>query len=118
MKLLADEGFNGNFVRALRSKGFEVEWVLESRPGITDREVIAHASTNSQLLLTEDKDFGEWVFAHKVSGVTIVFVRYTSDEVNEMVEALVQVLTSLSRSAGVPHEFITITTRKIRRRSI
>ena len=29
MKVLADEGFNGNFVRRLRDGGFQIDWILD-----------------------------------------------------------------------------------------
>lgn len=29
-------------------------------------------------ILTEDKDFGEWVFAHHVQGLSVLFLRYFS----------------------------------------
>ncbi len=25
---------------------------------------------------TEDKDFGEWVYAHHISGISVIFLRY------------------------------------------
>lgn len=40
IRVLADEGLNGNIVRELRKHGFEVEWVLEIDPGISDLQVI------------------------------------------------------------------------------
>jgi predicted nuclease of predicted toxin-antitoxin system len=43
----------------LRAAGFQVEWILEDHSGISDEEVIHIAKSNNQILLTEDKDFGE-----------------------------------------------------------
>ena len=76
--IIADESLNGNIVRELRELEFEVDWILESKAGIADSEVIEYAKENNGLLITEDKDFGEWVFSHKIDGLTIVFLRYES----------------------------------------
>jgi len=76
--IIADESLNGNIVRELRELEFEVDWILESKAGIADSEVIEYAKENNGLLITEDKDFGEWVFFHKIDGLTIVFLRYES----------------------------------------
>ena len=120
MEILADEGFNGKFVSKLRADGFSIEWILETNPGIPDEEVINIAKTNNQISLTEDKDFGEWVFAHQISGLTIIFVRYRSEETAEILSSLRFILDSLDTgdSSETIHEFITITRNKIRRRQI
>ncbi len=118
MNVLADEGFNGNLVRGLRNKGFVVEWILELNPGITDLKVIEYAKVNKQILLTEDKDFGEWIFAHQIKGLTIIFVRYKADEILFIAQNLNQILYELKPMAEREHEFITITSNKIRRRKI
>jgi len=118
VNILADEGFNGNFVRDLRNQGFNVEWILEVNPGISDYEVIEFAKSNNQILLTEDKDFGEWVFAHQVKGLTIIFIRYKVEEVSEITENLHLILKELKSRTEEGFEFITINKNKVRRRKI
>jgi len=39
----------------------------DQHSGISDDKVIEIMRSNKQILLREDKDLGEWVFAHKVS---------------------------------------------------
>jgi len=118
VNILADEGFNGNFVRDLRNQGFSIEWILEISPGISDFEVIEHAKSNKQILLTEDKDFGEWVFAHQVEGLTIIFIRYKVEDVSEIGRNLTLILKELKLRTDKEYEFITISKNKIRRRKI
>ncbi|MEM9885406.1 MAG: DUF5615 family PIN-like protein [Bacteroidota bacterium] len=117
--ILADEGFNGNFVKALRVQAFQVDWVLEISAGISDEEVIELAKGNKQTLLTEDKDFGEWVFAHQVTGLTIIFVRYKKEDYDIILDSLISVLSELEKETEEQkNEFITINKNKIRRRQI
>jgi len=92
--ILADEGLNGNIVRLLRASGFSVKWVLEDNSGISDNEVMLLAKSEHRILITEDKDFGEWIFAHRETGLTIILLRYTKRDIDVVVQ---QLLTALDR---------------------
>ncbi len=86
--ILADEGLNGNLVRALREDGYQIIWIKEINAGMDDEDIIALARQNSQILITEDKDFGEWVFAHQLSGLTIIFLRYDKEDYDTILSFL------------------------------
>jgi predicted nuclease of predicted toxin-antitoxin system len=62
MRILANENFPGDAVRALRASGHDVVWVREENPGNTDSEILAQAQREERLLITFDKDFGELAF--------------------------------------------------------
>lgn len=62
MRLLADENFPGVAVEALRLDGHDILWVRTLAPGISDDEVLARSLSDSRLLLTFDRDFGDLVF--------------------------------------------------------
>ena len=62
MRLLANENFPSDAVTALRLKGYDVAWVREDSPGITDLQVLERAQRESRILITFDKDFGELAF--------------------------------------------------------
>ncbi len=53
--ILADEGLNGNLVKALRADGYQISWIKELNAGIRDREIIGLARQNNQVIITEDK---------------------------------------------------------------
>jgi predicted nuclease of predicted toxin-antitoxin system len=117
--VLADEGLNGKIIAELRKQGVNVTWVLEESPGISDKEVLDYAKSNSKILITEDKDFGEWVFAHKIEGVTIIFLRYEKTDFEQVMTFLFSLISTLLQSTiRDQHEFITINKNKVRRRSI
>ena len=66
MRLLADENFPRLVVQELRSRGHDLVWISEETPGISDREVLARATTEGRILITFDKeDFGELIFRDK-----------------------------------------------------
>ncbi|MFH1114771.1 MAG: DUF5615 family PIN-like protein [Pseudomonadota bacterium] len=62
MKFLANENFPRIAVEALRVAGHDVVWVRADAPGSSDRQVLATAQSESRILLTFDKDFGELAF--------------------------------------------------------
>ena len=76
MKFLADEGFDFGVVRALRPAGHEVASIAEDSPGSADETVIERAFLERRILLTEDKDFGQLVFARAKAASGVVFVRW------------------------------------------
>lgn len=113
--ILADENIHGFIIKALRDAGLKVISVWESAPGIKDDAVIQLALKNSFLLLTEDKDFGEWVFAHHIYDLSVLFLRYSFSEYKEITQTLVYLLKSQTLERPF---FATISTKKIRIRRL
>jgi predicted nuclease of predicted toxin-antitoxin system len=75
LRCLADESCDFAAVRALRAEGFEVLTVAETIPGTEDDRVIEYAVRESRLLLTEDKDFGQLVYAAGHASCGIILIR-------------------------------------------
>lgn len=113
--ILADENLHGYIIAALREVGLSVTSVRESASGIPDEEVIDLAVKNDWILVTQDKDFGEWVFSHHKEGLTVLFLRFTFGEHRDIANSVIQFLNSppLER----PY-FATITTKKVRVRRL
>jgi len=94
IKFLADEGCDFLVVRTLRSAEYDVLSVAESFPSASDQQVLRHATKEKRILLTEDKDFGEWVFAHgeNVSGVILIrFPANARRQLGEEIKVLVDI---------------------------
>ena len=62
MRWLADECVDAALVRRLRGAGHDVIYAAEVASGTTDAQILRRANDEDRLLLTEDKDFGEFVF--------------------------------------------------------
>ena len=75
MKLLADEGVDAPIIERLRSEGYDVDYVAELAPGITDDEVLARAKNDRRLLVTVDKDFGGLVFRLGRTATGVLLIR-------------------------------------------
>ena len=63
MRFLADESCDFAAVHALRMAGHDVVAVSEFARGAEDTTVVDAARSQRRILLTEDKDFGQLVFA-------------------------------------------------------
>ncbi len=75
-RFLADESCDFAVVRALREAGFDVVAVVEHSPGATDDQVIGLSVSEGRVLLTEDKDFGQLVFAANRESAGVVLIRF------------------------------------------
>jgi len=76
LRFLADESCDFAAVRALRTEGFDVLCVAEVMAGADDESVIALALREGRILITEDKDFGQLVFAAGSKSVGVVLTRF------------------------------------------
>jgi hypothetical protein len=63
MRFLADESCDFSVVRALRSADHDVVAIAEISPREEDPSVMECAVGESRILITEDKDFGQLVYA-------------------------------------------------------
>jgi predicted nuclease of predicted toxin-antitoxin system len=73
MRFLADESCDFAVVRALRSADHDVLAIAEVSPREEDQDVMERAVREGRLLITEDKDFGQLVYAkiEKTGGVIL-----------------------------------------------
>src|SRR5204863_8102227 len=76
VRLVADESCDFTLVVGLRAAGHDVVAITETMSGADDEQVMALAAAERRLLLTEDKDFGQLVFAAAARNSGVVLVRY------------------------------------------
>jgi len=93
MRFLADESCDFALVRALRDAGHDVVAVHEKMPGAADAVVIEEAVRDRRVLLTEDADFGQLVFASAARSPGVVFVRFPATLRRAMVSTLLEFVT-------------------------
>lgn len=96
-RLLADESCDFALVRALRQKGYHVKAVVEAMPGASDLQVLKAALEEHRVLVTEDKDFGGWVFAREKATACVVFLRFPTGARQQMIQAIVELVSNHGR---------------------
>lgn len=113
--IIADENIPGFIINNLRANGIEVIAIREFTRGAKDETVIQIVQQHNFLLLTEDKDFGEWVFAHHIRDISVIFLRYSFGEFQQISQAILQVIKTYQLERPF---FATVTTKKIRVRKL
>jgi predicted nuclease of predicted toxin-antitoxin system len=101
MRFLADESCDFAVVRALRRVGHDVKAVTESKPRAPDDEVLTLAVREKRVLLTEDKDFGQLVYADQRATAGVVFLRFPAATRKQIAHDVLQLVRrSGQRLAG------------------
>ncbi|MGH2514120.1 MAG: DUF5615 family PIN-like protein [Ktedonobacterales bacterium] len=82
MNILADECVNPAVVVRLRSDGHIVEFIRESSAdrGMDDTPILERATAADMLLLTADRDFGDYIFRDGFSAPRAGVVLYRLDD--------------------------------------
>ncbi len=116
LKILVDENISSKIIQYLKDKGFIVISIEKEYRGISDKEVLEVAKKENAIILTEDSDFGEWIFAHKEKCTGVVFLRYKHHELLEIMDSINKILTEHKETFY--GKFVVITKNKIRIRDI
>jgi len=90
LHFLADACCDFTIVRALRKAGFRVDAIAEIAPGASDDEVMDMAIKGGSVLITEDKDFGQLVYASGHEAVGILLLRPSVSSRERLLHELIQ----------------------------
>ena len=114
--ILADENIDHRLIAALRAADHPVVSVYETTRGSSDETIITLSRNPPQLILTEDKDFGEWVFAHGIRDISIIFLRYDFRDTDLLIATLLELLRT--RLPDLYGAFTTVGVEKVRIRRL
>ncbi len=92
LSFLVDESCDFSVIRALRQEGYAVKAIAEISPSLPDEMVLELAVAENRLLITEDKDFGEWVFAHQHAMTGVLLIRYPASMRSSMVAVVIDLI--------------------------
>jgi predicted nuclease of predicted toxin-antitoxin system len=112
MRFLADESCDFVVVRALRSAGYDVTAISEIAPRAEDSDVIRLATSEKRMLLTEDKDFGQLVFAHGETSPGVIFLRFPASTRKQIAPVVVKLVKE--RGEKLAGCFVTVQPGRIR----
>lgn len=96
MRFLADESCDFAVVRALRATGQDVLAVAELASSSDDAIVMDMAHRENRVLLTEDKDFGQLVYAHSQQSSGVILIRYSASVRKTLPTAVVALVSELT----------------------
>jgi predicted nuclease of predicted toxin-antitoxin system len=98
VRLFADENCDFSVVIDLRLAGYDVVSITEQMAGADDQTVIDFACSERRLLLTEDKDFGQLVFAAAKQHSGVILIRYPAAARSALSAAAVKLLSDSGES--------------------
>ena len=98
MRFLADESCDFAVVRSLKDAGHDVVAVAEMLRGATDEAVVDLAASERRILITEDKDFGQLVFAAARANSGVIFVRFPVTARNSLAATVLELVSSRADS--------------------
>src|SRR5579863_412154 len=78
MNFVADESCARPVIQALRELGHDVIAIAEVTQGAADPQVLERALHEQRVLITEDRDFGELVYARGRTSAGVILVRFPS----------------------------------------
>jgi predicted nuclease of predicted toxin-antitoxin system len=114
--ILADENIDFFIISALKNAQIKTDSIYENHRGVSDFEVVKLSKNPRRIILTEDKDFGEWVYAHKEIEISVILLRYSYTERIEISKILIDLIQS--KNEELYGKFTIITTNKVRIRTI
>jgi predicted nuclease of predicted toxin-antitoxin system len=83
MKFLADEGIDRSIVDCLRGLGFDVFYVIEQVRSLDDDILLQIAHSETRILITRDKDFGELVYRLNKAHSGVILIRLEGCDTQE-----------------------------------
>src|ERR1700674_3746455 len=93
MRFFADESCDFRVVRALRAAGHDVKAVIELAPGAADSMVFDMAEREGRIFVTEDRDFGQFVYSGANRAAGVILLRYPSTARARLPAIVVDVVT-------------------------
>ncbi len=112
MRFLTDESCDFAVIHALRANGHDVIAVSEATPRAEDSEVIRLAVREKRILLTEDKDFGQLVFAHGQKTIGVIFLRFPTSARRQILKDVLRLVKQ--QGERLEGSFVTVQPGRVR----
>jgi predicted nuclease of predicted toxin-antitoxin system len=112
MRFLAEESCDYRVVRALRAAGHDVKAVIELAPGAADSAIFEMAEREERIFVTEDRDFGQLVYAGPTAAAGVILLRYPSTARARLPAIVVDVVTEYAER--IPGRFVVLEPGRIR----
>jgi predicted nuclease of predicted toxin-antitoxin system len=112
MRFLVDECTGPTVARWLRQQGHVVFSVYDDARGMEDHDVIEKAFTESWLLITNDKGFGEKIFRQRRPRHGVILLRLEDERSVSKIDVLRRLLHNYGDQ--IADRFVVATERSVR----
>ncbi|MEX1255966.1 MAG: DUF5615 family PIN-like protein [Dehalococcoidia bacterium] len=112
MRFLLDESAEYRLAAFLKREGHDVTAIAHDYPAaLADSDVLAIATSQQRIVITNDPDFGELVFRHSQSHNGVILLRLPAGDTAAKIEALRKALASHAADLG---HFLVVDRRGVR----
>ena len=112
LAFLADENVEIDVVDRLKSLGHTAVHASELSPGRPDAAVLQAASRAGQVLITNDKDFGEKVYRERRPHRGVVFLRLEDERTAKKIDTIRRLLEG--HADRLADRFVVVTETQVR----
>lgn len=116
MKFLADENIPLKVIKNLRKSEINITSISEQNPGATDIEVIKLAQKENRIIITFDKEFGEFIFNKKYQIPGIILLRLKPHNADYIFREIRNLLNK--PEIQIKNNFIILEEKRVRIRQI
>lgn len=108
-----DECTGPTVAKWLNTEGHDVVSISPDRKGITDKEILKIAVEEIRILITNDKDFGELIFKHKLPHSGVIFLRLSDETAKNKILVLKNLIDHHNKIID-KGRFVVVTENNIR----
>jgi predicted nuclease of predicted toxin-antitoxin system len=112
MRFLVDESTGPAVARWLREQGYEVFSVYDEARGMSDSDIIQKAFIDKWVLITNDKDFGEFVYRQQSPHQGIILLRLKDERSACKIEVLQKLLQA--HAQRIENNYLVVTETRVR----
>lgn len=112
LKFLADVNVEKPIIDFLKEDGYDVIWIPDYDPKVTDAMLLDLANREERILITNDKDFGELMFLQKKVSKGIILFRIKGQDIKKKIRNLKRILVNYQDE--IPNHFVVVSERKLR----
>ena len=112
LSFLADVNVEKTIIDFLRQLDYLVQSVAEINTAMLDEDILNYAQRNNFILITNDKDFGEFVFRQKKMTKEIILFRFENQKAIEKITAIQFVLEN--HQDKITNYFVVLSPNKVR----
>ncbi|GAB4581425.1 MAG: hypothetical protein Fur0022_41720 [Anaerolineales bacterium] len=117
MKFLANENFPVQSVQILRRAGIDISAIVEDSRSAKDSDILSRAHTESRIVLTFDRDYGELIYRLKhPKPDRVVYLRFDPQTPGEPAEFLLHLIQT--EGLQLSGKFTVANRDRIRQRSL
>jgi len=92
MRFIVDECTGPKVAKWLLNLNHHVFSVYDENPGISDKKILQKATLDNYIIITNDKDFGELIFLHKLPHKGVILLRLENENSNNKINVLKKIL--------------------------